>query len=104
MMGTVLGMAPAFVLGQLCAIVDLDGAIFLTKDRVPSVNYDDGYVNVPHHVWGDGFQDDAGRQSVTALFDGHSCCLFSLVVTDSICCGRHSFFARHTAIANIHLQ
>ena len=29
MVGTSLAMAPAFVLGQLCDVVDLDGPIFL---------------------------------------------------------------------------
>src|SRR4029077_14865656 len=35
MVGTSLAMAPGFVLGQLCGIVDLDGPIFLTRDRKP---------------------------------------------------------------------
>ena len=33
MVGSSLAMAPAFVLGQLCDVVDLDGPIFLAKDR-----------------------------------------------------------------------
>ena len=37
MVGTSLAMAPGFVLGQLCDIVDLDGPIFLTRDRKPGV-------------------------------------------------------------------
>ena len=37
MVGTSLAMAPAFVLGQLCDIVDLDGPTFLAEDRSPSV-------------------------------------------------------------------
>jgi hypothetical protein len=28
-------MAPAFVLGQLCDVVDLDGPVFLHEDRFP---------------------------------------------------------------------
>jgi L-Ala-D/L-Glu epimerase len=51
--GTSLAMAPGFLLGQRCEIVDLDGPIFLAKDRVPSVIYDDeGCVFSPETVWG----------------------------------------------------
>ena len=32
-------MAPAFVLGQLCDVVDLDGPTFLAHDRTPAVRY-----------------------------------------------------------------
>src|SRR5262249_16933978 len=39
MVGTSLAMAPGFVLGQLCDIVDLDGPIFLRRDRPPTVTY-----------------------------------------------------------------
>ena len=42
MVGTSLAMAPAFVLGQLCDVVDLDGPIFLAQDRKPGMTYDDG--------------------------------------------------------------
>ncbi len=52
MIGTSWQMAPAFVLGQLCDIVDLDGPIYLTADRTPSVRYADGYIDCPDHVWG----------------------------------------------------
>jgi hypothetical protein len=45
-------MAPAFLLGQFCDIVDLDGPTFLERDRVPSVVYADGYVDCPASVWG----------------------------------------------------
>ena len=31
MVGTSLAMAPAFILGQLCDIVDLDGPTFLAR-------------------------------------------------------------------------
>ena len=51
--GTSLAMAPGFLLGQLCEIVDLDGPIFLAKDRVPSVIYDnEGCIFSPETVWG----------------------------------------------------
>ena len=52
MVGTSLAMAPAFVVGQLCDIVDLDGPIFLAKDREPGVTYDDGMVWCGNNVWG----------------------------------------------------
>jgi L-Ala-D/L-Glu epimerase len=52
MVGTSLAMAPAFVLGQLCDVVDLDGPIFLAKDRTPSMTYTDGSAWSAEHVWG----------------------------------------------------
>jgi len=52
MVGTSWAMAPAFVVGQLCDIVDLDGPIFLAKDRNPSIRYDDGYAWSGDDVWG----------------------------------------------------
>lgn len=52
MIGTSLAMAPAFVLGQLCDIVDLDGPVFLTADRTPSVCYSQGMISVPPALWG----------------------------------------------------
>ena len=54
MIGTSLAMAPAFVLGQLCDLVDLDGPTFLAKDRVPSITYADGDVWAGPDVWGSG--------------------------------------------------
>lgn len=52
MVGTSLAMAPAFLLGQLCDIVDLDGPLFLLRDRTPGVVYADGHVDCPDTVWG----------------------------------------------------
>jgi L-alanine-DL-glutamate epimerase-like enolase superfamily enzyme len=52
MVGTSLAMAPAFVLGQLCDVVDLDGPIFLTHDRKPSARYHDGKIWCGEDVWG----------------------------------------------------
>jgi len=52
MIGTSLAMAPAFLLGQLCRVVDLDGPIFLSNDRIPSVQYEHGTINCPETVWG----------------------------------------------------
>lgn len=52
MVGTSLAMAPAFVVGQLCDIVDLDGPVFLKEDRKPSLTYEDGTVWCGREVWG----------------------------------------------------
>ena len=52
MVGTSLAMAPAFVLGQLCDVVDLDGPIFLAQDRKPSMTYTNGNAWSGEHVWG----------------------------------------------------
>lgn len=52
MVGTSLAMAPAFLLGQFCDIVDLDGPLFLDRDRTPGVVYADGHVDCPEAVWG----------------------------------------------------
>jgi hypothetical protein len=52
MIGTSLAMAPAFVLGQQCDVVDLDGPIFLQRDREPSVTYENGLVHCDELVWG----------------------------------------------------
>jgi L-alanine-DL-glutamate epimerase-like enolase superfamily enzyme len=52
MLGSSLAIAPAFVLGQLCDIVDLDGPFFLAKDRTPSVTYTHGSAWSGEHVWG----------------------------------------------------
>ncbi len=52
MVGTSLAMAPAFILGQHCDIVDLDGPMFLVRDRTPGVVYANGHVDCPDNVWG----------------------------------------------------
>jgi L-alanine-DL-glutamate epimerase-like enolase superfamily enzyme len=52
MVGTSWAMAPAFILGQLCDVVDLDGPTFLKEDRVPGVEYRDGQIWCPDEVWG----------------------------------------------------
>jgi L-Ala-D/L-Glu epimerase len=52
MVGSSLAMAPAFVLGQLCDIVDLDGPIFLAADRTPGMVYADGMAWCAEAVWG----------------------------------------------------
>ncbi|WP_028968872.1 dipeptide epimerase [Sphingomonas sp. URHD0057] len=52
MVGTSLAMAPAFIVGQHCDVVDLDGPTFLIADREPSVEYRDGMIRCPDDVWG----------------------------------------------------
>lgn len=50
--GTSLAMAPAFILGQLCDVVDLDGPVFLKADRSDPVCYADGLIVCPETLWG----------------------------------------------------
>ncbi len=52
MMGTSLAMAPAFLVGQLCNVVDLDGPILLKADRAIPVQYADGMIACPEALWG----------------------------------------------------
>jgi L-alanine-DL-glutamate epimerase-like enolase superfamily enzyme len=52
MVGTSLAMAPAFIVGQHCDVVDLDGPTFLREDRSPSCEYRDGAIWCPDEVWG----------------------------------------------------
>jgi L-alanine-DL-glutamate epimerase-like enolase superfamily enzyme len=52
MLGTSLAMAPAFLVGQLCKVVDLDGPILLKSDRAVGVQYADGFIMCPEDVWG----------------------------------------------------
>ncbi|HZX71549.1 MAG TPA: dipeptide epimerase [Rhodanobacter sp.] len=50
--GSSLAMAPSFVVGQLCDVVDLDGPISLLADCSPPVVYEDGTVWCPPALWG----------------------------------------------------
>ena len=52
MVGTSLAMAPSFVLGQLCDVIDLDGPTFLKHDPAPTVTYSDGMIWCDETVWG----------------------------------------------------
>lgn len=52
MMGTSLAMAPAFLVAQLCSVVDLDGPLFLKNDRTVTVDYTDGFITCPEALWG----------------------------------------------------
>jgi L-alanine-DL-glutamate epimerase-like enolase superfamily enzyme len=52
MLGTSLAMAPAFLVGQLCQVVDLDGPVFQKTDRPNRVEYVDGFITCPKNLWG----------------------------------------------------
>jgi L-alanine-DL-glutamate epimerase-like enolase superfamily enzyme len=52
MVGTSLAMAPAFIVGQQCDVVDLDGPTFLREDRAPPCEYRDGTIWCADEVWG----------------------------------------------------
>ena len=55
MISTSLAMAPAFIVGQLCDVVDLDGPTFLDRDRDPAVTYQlDGRIWCDEAVWAGG--------------------------------------------------
>lgn len=45
--GTSLCIAPAFVVGQLCRFVDLDGPLLLKHDRAQPVHYSGATIDVP---------------------------------------------------------
>jgi L-alanine-DL-glutamate epimerase-like enolase superfamily enzyme len=47
-----LGMAPAFLVGQLCDVCDIDGPLYITQDRRPGLQYGNGVVTMPAGVWG----------------------------------------------------
>jgi len=51
--GSSLSIAPAFVLGCLVDLVDIDGPLLLRRDRLPGLHYDRGFVDPPTAaVWG----------------------------------------------------
>jgi L-alanine-DL-glutamate epimerase-like enolase superfamily enzyme len=53
MVGTSLGMAPAFVIAQLCDFVDIDGPLLLKYDHPLGLNYNKGVVDVfSPRFWG----------------------------------------------------
>jgi L-alanine-DL-glutamate epimerase-like enolase superfamily enzyme len=53
MVGTSLGMAPAFVLAQLCDFVDIDGPLLLKYDHPMGLSYRKGLVDVfSPSLWG----------------------------------------------------
>lgn len=54
MISTSLAMAPAYLVAQLCDIADLDGPIFLKRDRCPAARYSGGLIACAEDVWGSG--------------------------------------------------
>jgi L-Ala-D/L-Glu epimerase len=54
MTGSSLSMAPAFVIGQFCDFVDIDGPLLLAQDIVDGLNYLDGGIVEPpvRALWG----------------------------------------------------
>ena len=53
MVGTSLGMAPAFVIAQLCDFVDIDGPLLLKYDHPLGLDYEKGVVSaLDPRLWG----------------------------------------------------
>lgn len=52
MVGSSLAMAPAWILGQLCDLNDLDGTLFIARDRTPAMVFENGKVSYPDGGWG----------------------------------------------------
>ncbi len=53
MVGTSLGMAPSFVVAQLCDFVDIDGPLLLKYDHPLGLSYNKGVVDVfSPRLWG----------------------------------------------------
>ena len=52
MLGTSWSMAPAYVVGQYCDVVDLDGPLLLGSDRDVAAQYRDGRIEISPLVWG----------------------------------------------------
>jgi L-Ala-D/L-Glu epimerase len=50
--GSSLAAAPAFLLGQACDVVDLDGPLFLAEDLPGGARYEDGRVFIHERFWG----------------------------------------------------
>ena len=51
--GSSFAMAPAFIVGQLCAFVDLDGPLLASNDVPHAIRYDGSILSVPDAaLWG----------------------------------------------------
>lgn len=64
--GSSLAMAPSFVVGQLCNVVDLDGPLSIVADYTPSVVYENGTIWCPDGLWGGPLPDEHDQRSVPA--------------------------------------
>ncbi len=51
MIGTSRAMAPAFLLGQQCDVIDLDGPTFLAADSELPVTYAHGTIRINDSIW-----------------------------------------------------
>jgi L-alanine-DL-glutamate epimerase-like enolase superfamily enzyme len=52
MLGSSLAAAPAFIVGQLCSMVELDSPTLLLEDRIDRAIYKNGMIWCPEAVWG----------------------------------------------------
>jgi L-alanine-DL-glutamate epimerase-like enolase superfamily enzyme len=53
MTGSSLSMAPAFIVGQLCSVIDLDGPLLAAKDVPNPICYDGSIMHAPpRDLWG----------------------------------------------------
>ncbi|PCI49584.1 MAG: hypothetical protein COB49_04740 [Alphaproteobacteria bacterium] len=54
MTGSSLAMAPAYVIGQYCQFIDIDGPLFIQQDIENALHYGDGgTVSIPvPALWG----------------------------------------------------
>jgi L-alanine-DL-glutamate epimerase-like enolase superfamily enzyme len=51
--GSSLAMAPAFIVGQLCSVVDLDGPLLAATDVACPIRFDGSYMQPPEvRLWG----------------------------------------------------
>jgi L-alanine-DL-glutamate epimerase-like enolase superfamily enzyme len=65
--GTSLCIAPAFVVGQLCRFVDLDGPLLLKYDRSPAMVYEQASISQPERgCWGDQWRS-MGSESLIPI-------------------------------------
>ena len=61
MLATSLAMTPAYLVGQLCNIVDLDSPVLLKSDRPTAVNYVNGSITYPQSLWGNPAQQEGSK-------------------------------------------
>lgn len=52
MLGTSLAMAPGWLVGQACRVVDLDGPLLLASDRQAAARFEGGTIECDERVWG----------------------------------------------------
>jgi L-Ala-D/L-Glu epimerase len=53
MAGSSMGMAPAFIVGQLCSVIDLDGPLLASSDVANGIHYEGSRMFAPESaLWG----------------------------------------------------